>query len=137
MTNKPVKFSLQLKTPEDYSTLRVKLTPFMANARIQVLNAKDEVLRELTAVPEGAFFNYLKPDTYYLRLYLDEDGDGQWTTGSWKDHRQPEPVYYFPDKLQTKSNWDFEEEWNYLAVPQLEAKPKELIKAAAAAMKKK
>jgi len=137
VTNKPVKFSLQLKTPEDYSTLRVKLTPFMANARIQVLNAKDEVLRELTAVPEGAFFNYLKPDTYYLRLYLDEDGDGQWTTGSWEQHRQPEPVYYFPDKLQTKSNWDFEEEWNYLAVPQLEAKPKELIKAAAAAMKKK
>ena len=107
------------------------------DCHIQVLNAKDEVLRELPAVPEGAFFNYLKPDTYYLRLYLDKDGDGQWTTGSWKDHRQPEQVYYFPDKLQTKSNWDFEEEWNYMAVPQLEAKPKELIKAAAAAMKKK
>ena len=121
-------YPLTLKTPEDYSTLRVKLNPFVSGARIQVLNAKDKVVRELPAVPEGAFFRYLKPDTYYLRLYIDSNGDGKWTTGSWEDHRQPEAVYYFPEKIQTKSNWDFEEEWDYLAVPQTDAKPKELIK---------
>lgn len=134
--NKKEKYALQVKKPEDYSTLRVKLTPYLPNARIQVLNAKDEVLRELPAVPEGAFFRYLKPDTYYLRLYIDENGDGKWTTGSWENHRQPEKVYYFPDKLQTKSNWDFEEEWDYQAVEQTEAKPQELVKASAAAKKK-
>lgn len=137
VTHNVVKFSLQLKTPEDYSTLRVKLNPFLPKARIQVLNVKDEVLRELPAVPEGAFFRYLKPDAYYVRLYIDENGDGKWTTGEWETHRQPEAVYYFPNKLQTKSNWDFEEEWNYLAVPQTEAKPKELIKASLAAKKRK
>lgn len=131
-----VKFTLQLKTPEDYSTLRIKLTPFEPKARIQVLNGKDEVLRELPAVPEGALFRYLKPDTYYLRMYIDANEDGKWTTGEWTSRRQPETIYYFPDKLQTKSNWDFEEEWNYLAVPQTEAKPKELIKASMAAKKK-
>ena len=88
------------------------------------------MLRELPADPEGALFEYLKPDAYYLRLYLDENGDGKWTTGSWSEKRQPEPIYYFPEKIQTKSNWDFEEEWDYQAVEQLKAKPKELIKAA-------
>lgn len=123
-------YQLQLRTPEDYSTLRVRLNPQVPDARIQLLNDKDQVLRELPATPEGAFFEYLKPDGYYLRLYIDANGDGEWTTGSWKEQRQPEQVYYFPEKIQTKSNWDFEEEWNYLAVPQLEAKPKELINAA-------
>ena len=121
-------YPLQLKTPADYSTLRVKITPFDPAARIQVLNSKDEVVRELPAAVEGAFFEYLKPDTYYLRLYLDTNGDGRWTTGSWAEKRHPETVYYFPENIQTKSNWDFEEEWDYLAVPQTEAKPKNLIK---------
>lgn len=120
-------FPLTIKTPEDYSTLRVKLNPFVANARIQVLDSKDQVVRELPAEEEGAFFEYLKPDAYYMRLYLDENGDGKWTTGAWEGKRQPEPIYYFPEKIQTKSNWDFEEEWDYKAVEQMQAKPKELI----------
>ena len=127
--NKMEKYTLQVKTPEDYSTLRVKLNPYLPKARIQLLNARDEVVRELPADPAGAFFRYLKPEVYYLRLYLDMNGDKKWTTGSWEEYRQPEPVFYFPAKLQTKPNWDFEEEWDYLAVPQTKAKPAELIRA--------
>lgn len=120
-------YSLQLKKPSDYSTLRVKLTPFVEHARIQVLDKQDKVVRELPAVPEGAFFEYLKPEIYYLRFYIDANEDGQWTTGSWDAKRQPEAVYYFPGKIQTKSNWDFEEEWDYTATEQTKAKPAELI----------
>lgn len=122
-------YSLQVKTPSDYSTLRVKLTPFTSQARIQVLNKNDEVVRELPATEDGAFFEYLKPDTYYVRMYLDMNGDGKWTTGAWAEKRQPEPVYYFPQKIQTKFNWDFEEEWDYTAIEQTAAKPRELIKS--------
>ena len=121
-------YGLLVKTPEDYSTLRVKLNPFVPKARVQVLDGKDKVLRELPATEEGAFFEYLKPDTYYLRLYIDENEDGRWTTGSWNPKRQPEQIYYFPSSIQTKSNWDFEEEWDYLAKPQMEAKPAVLVK---------
>jgi len=130
VVNKAITFKMTLKTPEDYSTLRVKLIPFEPQARIQVLNVKDEVVRDLPAEPNGALFEYLKPDTYYLRMFIDANGDGKWTTGSWDEKRQPETVYYFKEAIQTKSNWDFEEEWDFLAVPQLEAKPADLIKAA-------
>lgn len=130
LTHNIAKYPLEVKTPEDYSTLRVKLNPYLPKARIQVLNARDQVVRELPANENGALFEYLKPDGYYMRLYLDENGDGKWTTGSWEAKRQPEPIYYFPSKIQTKSNWDFEEEWDYTAVPQTESKPAELIQAA-------
>ena len=131
IANHAQKFSLQMKTPEDYSTLRVRVVPYSAHIRVQLLNNKDKVLREQPAKTDGAFFKHLKPDSYYLRLYIDSNGDGEWTTGSWQDHRQPEPVYYYPGKIQTKANWDFEEEWDYTAKPQLESKPKELINVGA------
>ena len=122
-------YALQVKSVTDYSTLRVKLNPMVPKARIQVLNNKDVVLRELPVTADGAYFEYLKPDTYYFRMYVDENEDGKWTTGEWSSKRQPEPIYYFPGSIQTKSNWDFEEEWNYLAEEQTQSKPAELIKA--------
>lgn len=120
-------FQLQTKTAEDYSTLRVRVKPFDGRIRVQLLNGKDKVLLEKPHTAEGAFFRHLKPDTYFLRLYIDLNGDGKWTPGSWEDHRQPEPVYYYSQKVQTKANWDFEEEWDYTLIPQLNSKPKELI----------
>ena len=130
VTHVSANYPLRLKKTEDYSTLRVRLVPFEPLARIQLLNGKDEVLRELPATEDGTFFGHLKPDTYYMRLYLDTDGNGKWTTGSWEEKRQPEKVFYFPEKIQTKSNWDFEQEWDYHAVEQTKAKPAELIQAA-------
>ena len=124
--NNPARYTLEMKKPEEYSTLKVTLNPFVANARIQVINAQDKIVRELPAKEEGSLFQYLKPDTYYLRMYTDADGDGAWTTGSWTEKRQPERVYYFPEKIQTKSNWDFEEVWDYTAVEQTQSKPMEL-----------
>ncbi|MGM9825654.1 MAG: Ig-like domain-containing domain [Paludibacteraceae bacterium] len=129
------KFTLKLKTPEDYSTLLIRLPDFDPRIRLQLLSEKDQPVRELPAREEGTKFEYLAPKTYYLRLYFDLNGDGRWTTGDWATKRQPEPVYYFPAKLSLRANWDFEERFDYLARPQLEAKPRELRKDAATTKK--
>ena len=129
------KFTLRLKTAEDYSTLLIRLPNYDPRIRLQLLSEKDQPVRELPAREEGTKFEYLTPKTYYLRLYFDLNGDGRWTTGDWITKRQPEPVYYFPAKLTLRANWDFEERFDYLARPQLEAKPLELRKDASAAKK--
>ena len=129
------KFTLRLKTAEDYSTLLIRLPDYDPRIRLQLLSEKDQPVRELPAREEGTKFEYLTPKTYYLRLYFDLNGDGRWTTGDWITKRQPEPVYYFPAKLTLRANWDFEERFDYLARPQLEAKPRELRKDASAAKK--
>ena len=129
------KFTLRLKTAEDYSTLLIRLPNYDPRIRLQLLSEKDQPVRELPAREEGTKFEYLTPKTYYLRLYFDLNGDGRWTTGDWITKRQPEPVYYFPAKLTLRANWDFEERFDYLARPQLEAKPRELRKDTSAAKK--
>ena len=129
-------YALQVKKIEEYATLRVRTTPYHPKARLQLLNNKDKVILDLPAKETGTLFEYLKPDNYYLRLYIDENGDGKWTTGSWNPKRQPEPVYYYSEMIQTKANWDFEEEWNYESAPRVGTKPAELIKASASSKKK-
>ena len=135
VANKAKKFTLQLKTAEDYSTLLIKIPTYDLAIRLQLLDEKDKPVRELSARPEGTKFEYLTPKAYYLRLYFDLDGNGKWTTGDWATKRQPEPVFYFPAKLTLRANWDFEEIFDYLARPQLDSKPRELIKDAAATKK--
>lgn len=121
---------LGIKSLDEYATLIMKIHPFNPNMMIQVLSEKDEPVRTLRAQVEGTRFEYLKPESFYVRIYEDLNGDSVWTTGDWLKHRQPEPVYYFDRKLTLKANWDFEETFNYLEKAVLEQKPQELRKDA-------
>jgi hypothetical protein len=124
--NDSIQKNIKLKSKNDYSSLRVKMVHFDARARIQLLNEKEEVIREVMATEEGVKLEYLAPTTFFLRLYIDENGDGQWTTGDWLLKRQPEPIYYYPKKLKLRANWDFEESFDHLEKPQIQSKPKAL-----------
>ena len=125
--NDSIEATIKMKSKDEYSSLTVKLEAFDSLARIQLLNDKDVVIRELPATKEGVKFDYLTPTTYYLRLYIDSNGDCKWTTGDWLLKRQPEPIYYYPRKLKLRANWDFEENFDYLAIPRANSKPKALV----------
>ncbi len=128
--SKAEKASLTIRSLEEYSTLRVKVEPFDTAVMIQVLDEKDKVLRTERATAEGTLFKYLAPKSYYLRAFIDKNGDGEWTTGDYLTRRQPEPVYYFSNKLTLRANWDFEETFRYLEKPIEDQKPQELRKDA-------
>lgn len=127
-SNYAMKSKFKIRSLDEYSTLIVKIEPYREDAIIEVLNEKDEVVRTLPAQPNGAIFQYLKPESFYLRLFLDTNKDGKWTTGDWLEKRQPEPVYYYGGKLTLRANWDIEETFDYLTTPITEQKPKELLK---------
>ena len=133
--NDKYKAEFKTKTLDEYSTLIIKIEPFDSNAMIQVLDDKDTPIRTSRAKEEGVKFEYLSPKSYYVRMYLDLNGDSVWTTGDFQTHRKPEPVYYFSSKLTLRANWDFEETFNYLELPIEEQKPKEITKDAAAKKK--
>ena len=128
--NEVKKGNFKIKSLDEYSTLSIKLEPFDSRAIIQILDEKDAVVRTLPAAENGTKFEYLQPKSYYFRIFIDIDGNGKWTTGDFLTHRQPEPVYYFHSKLTLRANWDFEETFRYLELPQDEQKPEELWKDA-------
>lgn len=124
-------FSLKVKKIEDYATLKVQLADWDERAMIQLLDERDKPVRTLRAQPGGTLFTYLAPKTYYLRLFIDQDGNGRWTTGDYQSRRQPEEVFYFQRKLTLKANWDFEEVFDWKNIPLLEQKPEAIRKDAA------
>lgn len=110
---------------DEYSSIKIILADFDSCAIIQLLDQKDNVVRSLHAKADGIVFKYLKPDSYFLRLYIDTDHNGKWSPALWRTHTHPEKVYYFPNKLTLRANWDFEETWTFSDYTD---KPRELIK---------
>lgn len=97
-------------------------------AIVELLDGRGKVVRRCRAPQGRADFFYLKPGDYYLRLLLDRDGDGMWTTGEFETGLPPEEVYYNPVKFNVRARWDIEQDWNFRTLPLTEQKPAELIK---------
>ena len=128
--NNKVDGKFKIRSLEEYSSLKVVLSPFETKAVIQLLDTKDKVLASKPAAEKGSLFDYLKPGDYYIRLFIDENGNGVWDTGELASRRYAEQVYYYPKKLTLMANWDFEETWELGITPLLDQKVKELKKDA-------
>lgn len=95
---------------------------------VQLLGSNGKVEKEALAIDNTAEFYYIKGGTYYLKAFIDMNGNGKWDTGNFEQGLQPEPVYYNPEKLECKENWDLTRSWNLTATPLTSQKPDALIK---------
>lgn len=128
-SSKATKSNFKIKSLEDYSSLRIVLAKYDSLAVIQVLDARENVIQSLRAQPKGVLFEYLKPGDYYVRLFIDENMNGQWDPGNVVLRRQPEPVYYFLKKMSLRANWELEETFDHLSPDVMYRKPDELMPA--------
>lgn len=126
--NKEDKYSIRVRSIEEYSTIDIILQPYDPTIIIQLLNAQDKPVYEQAARPNRTTFANIEPGVYYMRLILDINGDGKWTTGSLAEKRQPEQVVYFPKKLNLRANWNFEETFGWQSIPLLDQKPEAIRK---------
>ena len=75
-----------------------------------------------------AEFYYVDAGTYYMRMFCDRNGNGEWDTGSYDDHRQAEEVYYYPGSFVVRENWDINQEWSPKSMPVQRQKPSQITK---------
>ena len=75
-----------------------------------------------------ADFFFLRPADYYLRCFIDSNGDGVWSTGLYAGALPPERVFYFPKPIQVKAKWDVEQDWAPLEIPRIGQKPIDITK---------
>ena len=121
---KPIK----IKKLEEYSNLYVKFNEDVANGIVQLINDKDIVIRECPVQNTEAYFEDVIPSTYYIRMFIDENGNKKWDAGNLEQKIQPEVMHYYPKKLQLRANWDVEETWPYKRIDVLKQRPEELVK---------
>jgi hypothetical protein len=97
-------------------------------AYAQLLDGGDKVVKTVRIEDGKAEFYYITPNTYYLRLFVDSNGNRTWDTGNYGLHQQAETVYYYPGELALKADWEIEQTWNVLSTPVYEQKPDKITK---------
>ena len=75
-----------------------------------------------------ADFYFINPGTYYLRLFYDRNGNGEWDTGDYDTQLQPEEVFYYPEALALKAKWEITQDWDTAATPLPKQKPLKITK---------
>ena len=96
--------ALQKINPEETATIRGKLNSPYTNHTIQLI--KDgAIAREISAVTNYEFKNVI-PGDYKLRVLVDKDGDGIWEPGNILTNTEPEPVFFYPDQITLRANWE-------------------------------
>ena len=114
-----VQQTMKVKKQDEYGTLLLNIEGAGKGAIVELLDNSGKVLRSEPVNKEGmADFYYLNPGTkYYIRLFIDRNGNGMWDTGNFMEGIQPEEVYYFPKVWEMRANFEFEENWNIHAIP--------------------
>lgn len=53
-------------------------------------------------------FRQLRPVGYRLRLLADANANGRWDGGDYLSRRQPELLWYYPEVIKLRANWEVE-----------------------------
>ena len=125
-----IKNEFSVKSEDEYGSLFLHIIlPDTAQIVAQLLNRSDKVVAQQTCGKDGrADFFFLRPGDYYMRLFVDDDGNGEWSTGQYDAGLPPERVFYFPKPIAVKARWDIEQDWAPLEIPRIGQKPKEITK---------
>ena len=97
-------------------------------AYVELLNAQDKPFRKVRVKDSEALFMDLNPGKLYARLFIDENEDGEWTSGDYDFKRLPETVYYNPKWYEIRAFTNHEESWNLNERPFDKQKPLEITK---------
>jgi hypothetical protein len=107
-----LRFRFRTNSPESYAKLEVTiLNKPEEQCILQVLNERMELAEQRITTSDKVEFPTLKPGKYRLRLIVDKNQDGRWTSGNLRERRQPEPVFILEKTLSLDANWEYQEEW--------------------------
>ncbi len=123
-----IKKEFKVKKLDEYGQVFFNITGADSVAFVELLDAQDKVVRTVPVVDGRADFYYLNPGKYGARLINDTNGNGIWDTGNYANKRQPEMVYYYPQVLEFKANFDLIQDWDVNAKTLDKQKPEELKK---------
>lgn len=127
--SKPYKTGFKVNGNDKYGTLLMTVAGLPGkHLLVQLLDGSGKVVKTTPTDDGQAEFFYLREGEYYMRLIVDENRNERWDTGDFDEDRQPEEVYYHPDKFNVKAKWDITETWNPTAKRLYEQKPGKLVK---------
>ena len=133
------KQGIKVKSLDDYSTLVMETSGCQdIGLVLQLLDKSENVVQQVRAEADGsATFFYINPGVYYVRAFIDRNGNNVWDTGLYDADIQPEDVYYYSRSIECKAKWDNTLQWNLTERKRYQQKPSGLVKQKSSKTKKK
>tara|TARA_B100001057_G_scaffold501075_1_gene620268 strand:+ start:813 stop:2450 length:1638 start_codon:yes stop_codon:yes gene_type:complete len=110
--NDTLNYNLVTQTIEDYGNIFLDIVRNNDSKFIlHMIDSNGEVIKEIKNVNQNSTYNFelIKPGKYLFRLIEDINKNNIWDTGNYLKKIKPEPVYYFPNELEVRANWDLNE----------------------------
>lgn len=113
--NKRILYQFRTSGKDAYGNLRITLkTDHPENYYIvRLLNANNEVMKEFLFTGNGerkVSVENILAGSYKFLVIDDENRNGKWDTGDFKNKIQPEKMFIYKDTYQLKGGWDLEAE---------------------------
>ena len=128
--NNTLEKTFTVKELEQYGNLMFVISglPQGKTAYVELLDAQDKPFRKVRVKDSEALFMDLNPGKLYARLFIDENEDGEWTSGNYELKRMPETVYYNHKWYEIRAFTNHEESWNLNERPFDKQKPLDITK---------
>ncbi|HXB12896.1 MAG TPA: hypothetical protein VNZ45_12995, partial [Bacteroidia bacterium] len=112
-TNDTMKFKFTVQEPTYFGTLKLTVNlESKGHYIVQLLDGRSNIYKQvLITGSQNIFFDALVPGTYRIRLIADANNNGGWDAGDYLKNIQPEKVYYYPEGIIIRSNWDIAQTW--------------------------
>ena len=127
--NDAIKTGVKVHDTDEYSSVLMTINGLAGQKIIaQLLDKNDSTYKSVPVTYGVAEFFYVIPGTYYMRCFVDNNGNGKWDTGEYDANRDAETVYYYNKPIECKAKWDVNLSWNPTAINAARQKPTEIIK---------
>ncbi len=107
-TNDTINLKFKVEEQSYFGTLTLNLKfKNKTHYLVQLLGDQGAVSRQDTVNGTSSiFYDGLIPALYGIRIIQDDNNNGKWDGGNFLKNIQPEKVFYYPDKINIRSNWD-------------------------------
>jgi uncharacterized protein (DUF2141 family) len=114
LQNDSMEIFFATRSTSDYGTMEIKMNiPEAKNYIVQLIDDKEVIYRQTVFHSDTSiYYDYLDPKTYRLKLIEDSNANGEWDTGNYLKHLQPENIFYYKEDMTVRANWDVDVKWN-------------------------
>lgn len=93
----------------DYGSLVISFEATKSQSMVTLLNEQNVSIRAHYRTDETRIeWNFLTGGDRRMRIIEDENANRMWDSGNYWKKIQPEKVFYYPEKIQIRPNWEIE-----------------------------
>ncbi len=113
LTHDTINITFMSRSIEWYGRILLNLSGVDGPKIVQLIDKDDKIVRSSSVFENGLVeFPFMPPVGFTLKVVHDDNGNGQWDTGSYLEGVQPERVSFHPGTITIRSNFDMEINWN-------------------------